>query len=57
MVRQSTPLRYARKLTDSITSGILKLDLDKESYERAGLVGKAIRNGGRKHVKVRYGMA
>lgn len=34
--------------------GILRLDLDKESYERAGLVGKPIRGGGRKHVKARY---
>ena len=35
--------------------GILKLELSKESYERAGLVGKAIRDGARKHVKTRYG--
>ena len=38
-----------------ILPGILKLELDKESYERAGLVGKAVRSGGRKHVKARYG--
>jgi len=41
----------------SLPVGILRLDLDKESYERAGLVGKAIRDGGRKHVKTRFGMA
>ncbi|KAK2755904.1 hypothetical protein FQN54_005700 [Arachnomyces sp. PD_36] len=38
----------------SLKDGVLKLDLDKESYERAGLVGTAVRNGGRKHVKTRY---
>lgn len=36
------------------SQGILKLELDKESYERAGLVGQAIRSGGRKHMKARY---
>ncbi len=35
--------------------GILRLELDKESYERSGLVGKAIRDGTRKHVRTRYG--
>ena len=35
--------------------GILRLELDKESYERAGLVGKAIRDAARKHIKTRYG--
>ncbi|MCJ1368302.1 hypothetical protein MMC16_007444 [Acarospora aff. strigata] len=38
----------------SLANGILKLELSKESYERAGLVGKAIRDGARKHVKTRY---
>ena len=36
-------------------SGILRIELPKEIYERAGLVGKPIRDGGRKHIKTRYG--
>lgn len=35
---------------------MLRLDLDKESYERAGLQGRPTRSGGRKHIKARYGM-
>ncbi|MCJ1304409.1 Ribonuclease P protein subunit p40 [Hypocenomyce scalaris] len=34
--------------------GILRLELAKETYERAGLVGKPLRDGGRKHIKTRY---
>lgn len=37
-----------------IFPGILRLELDKASYEKAGLVGKPIRSGGRKHEKSRY---
>lgn len=40
--------------TFSLSSGILTLDLDKPTYERAGLVGKAIPSPGRKHNKHRY---
>lgn len=36
-------------------SGQLRLDLAKEDYERVGLVGKPTSDGGRKHVKARYG--
>lgn len=36
-------------------SGILRLELGKENYERCGLTGKPIRDGGRKHIKTRYG--
>ena len=36
------------------TIGLLTLELSKETYERAGLVGQAIRDGGRKHLKTRY---
>ena len=39
----------------SVVIGVLRLDLAKENYERCGLVGKAIQDGGRKHVKSRYG--
>jgi len=35
--------------------GQLRLDLAKENYERSGLGGKPIRDGGRKHMKTRYG--
>lgn len=38
----------------SLRDGVLRLDLDKESYERAGLQGRPIRSGGRKHIKARY---
>ncbi|KAL1958606.1 hypothetical protein VTO42DRAFT_4203 [Malbranchea cinnamomea] len=38
----------------SLKNGILRLELDKSTYERAGLVGKPIRSGGRKHEKSRY---
>lgn len=34
--------------------GVLCLELAKESYERSGLVGKPMRDGGRKHLKTRY---
>lgn len=36
--------------------GQLRLELAKEKYERSGLVGKPMPDGGRKHVKTRYGM-
>lgn len=39
----------------SMAIGVLRLDLAKENYERCGLVGKAIQDGGRKHAKSRYG--
>ncbi|OAL69634.1 hypothetical protein A7D00_6348 [Trichophyton violaceum] len=38
----------------SLKDGVLTLELDKSTYERAGLVGKAIRSGDRKHIKSRY---
>ena len=37
-----------------ICLGVLRLDLAKENYERCGLVGKPIHDGGRKHMKSRY---
>ena len=36
--------------------GILHLELAKERYERSGLVGKAVSDGGRKHMKTTFGM-
>ncbi|EFR03702.1 hypothetical protein MGYG_06699 [Nannizzia gypsea CBS 118893] len=38
----------------TLKDGVLTLELDKATYERAGLVGKAIRSGDRKHIKSRY---
>ncbi|EEQ33446.1 putative ribonuclease P [Microsporum canis] len=38
----------------ALKDGILTLELDKPSYESAGLIGKAIRSGDRKHIKSRY---
>ncbi|PSK40320.1 hypothetical protein B9Z65_23 [Elsinoe australis] len=38
----------------SLHDGILRLDLDKPTYERAGLAGKPLPSPGRKHNKSRY---
>ncbi|KAG8625628.1 hypothetical protein KVT40_006029 [Elsinoe batatas] len=38
----------------SLHDGVLHLELDKATYERAGLVGKPIATPGRKHFKARY---
>lgn len=38
-----------------LISGILRLELAKDKYERCGLVGYPIRDAGRKHIKTRYG--
>ncbi|KAI5300199.1 hypothetical protein KEM55_008874 [Ascosphaera atra] len=38
----------------SLADGILRLEMDKSVYERVGLVGKAVKSGGRKHIKERY---
>ncbi|OCK74639.1 hypothetical protein K432DRAFT_310335 [Lepidopterella palustris CBS 459.81] len=38
----------------SLYGGVLKLELDRPTYERCGLVGKPIEDGGRKHKKARY---
>ncbi|KAI9670528.1 MAG: hypothetical protein M1831_005748 [Alyxoria varia] len=37
-----------------VKKGVLRLELDKATYERAGLVGKPIPDGGRKHIKSRF---
>ncbi len=36
-------------------SGQLQLNLAKENYERSGLAGQAVKDGGRKHLKTRFG--
>lgn len=35
--------------------GLLRLEMSKALYERSGLNGKPIPDGGRKHLKTRYG--
>ena len=54
MVREH-PVCYSTDFELSLIIGELRLDLAKENYERSGLVGKPIRDGGRKHMKTRYG--
>ena len=39
----------------SLSEGILRLEVDKATFERMGLEGKAIPSEGRKHVKSRFG--
>ncbi len=41
--------------TFSLCEGVLRLEIDKPTFERMGLEGKAIAGEGRKHVKARYG--
>jgi ribonuclease P/MRP protein subunit RPP40 len=38
----------------TLHEGVLRLELPKELYERCGLVGHAIPDGGRKHIKSRF---
>ena len=60
MVRQgfllARPTLQECWLRDLTTPGVLRLELPKDIYERVGLVGSPIRDGGRKHAKARYGM-
>jgi len=41
--------------TFSLHEGILRLVVDRATFERMGLEGKPIANEGRKHVKARFG--
>ena len=38
-----------------LISGILRLELAKDKYERCGLVGQPIQDAGRRHLKTRFG--
>lgn len=38
----------------SLKDGVLRLDIDKATYERCGLVGVAAPHPGRKHIKSRF---
>lgn len=35
--------------------GLLRIELPKDVYERTGLLGQPIEDGGRKHQKTRFG--
>lgn len=39
----------------SLSDGILRLEVNKATFERMGLEGKAMPSEGRQHVKARYG--
>lgn len=41
----------------SLSEGVLRLEVNRATFERIGLEGKAIPSQGRKHVKARFGMA
>lgn len=41
-------------LNMTLWAGILRIELDKSIYEKVGIVGKAVKHGGRTHVKERY---
>jgi hypothetical protein len=52
-------LAEGRPLVDNVFSlyeGVLRLELDRPTYERCGLQGNPIEDGGKKHQKARWGM-
>jgi ribonuclease P/MRP protein subunit RPP40 len=51
-------LSEGRSGTDNVLSlsdGVLRIEVDKPTYEKMGLEGKAVGGEGRKHVKARFG--
>jgi ribonuclease P/MRP protein subunit RPP40 len=51
-------LSEGRPLVDDVFSlyeGVVRLELDRPTYERCGLQGKPIEDGGKKHKKSRWG--
>lgn len=51
-------LSEGRSGTDNVLSlseGVLRIEVDKPTYEKMGLEGKAVGGDGRKHVKARFG--
>jgi len=48
------PMPYPIRCRLTSRQGILRLELDKATYERAGLTGKPIPSPGRKHAKSRF---
>lgn len=39
----------------SLSEGVLRIEVDKPTYQKMGLEGKAVGSEGRKHVKERFG--
>jgi ribonuclease P/MRP protein subunit RPP40 len=51
-------LSEGRPLVDNVFSlydGVLRLELDRPTYEKCGLQGRPIEDGGKKHQKARWG--
>jgi len=51
-------LSEGRSGTDTVISlsdGILRIEVDKPTYEKLGLEGKVVGGEGRKHIKARFG--
>jgi ribonuclease P/MRP protein subunit RPP40 len=51
-------LSEGRSGTDNVLSlsdGVMRIEVDKPTYEKMGLEGKAVGGEGRKHVKARFG--
>jgi ribonuclease P/MRP protein subunit RPP40 len=55
-VRHSTTTLLSRSTNPAfrLCNGVLRIDMDRPLYERAGLVGTAIEDGGKKHSKWRW---
>ena len=51
-------LSEGRSGTDNVLSlsdGVLRIEVDKPTYEKLGLEGRAVSGEGKKHVKARFG--
>lgn len=51
-------LSEGRSGTDNVLSlsdGVLRIEVDKPTFEKLGLEGKAVNGEGKKHVKARFG--
>jgi ribonuclease P/MRP protein subunit RPP40 len=51
-------LSEGRPLVDnafSLYDGVLRIELDRPTYEKCGLQGNPIEDGGKKHQKARWG--
>jgi len=51
-------LSEGRSGTDNVLSlsdGVLRIEVDKPTYQKLGLEGRAVGSEGRKHVKARFG--
>jgi ribonuclease P/MRP protein subunit RPP40 len=51
-------LSEGRSGTDNVLSlsdGVLRIEVDKPTYEKLGLEGRAVGGEGKKHIKARFG--